>query len=273
MFIYLYDFFQIMKKKISITINDKTLSEIDDIIDNIYIRNRSQAIELLVNKALGENKVAVILSGGPEDHLKISKTEYRITAKINGKTLIEEMITKLKEEGFKRVFLIARKNIINNVFAIIQNGSKFGVDVKYVEEKESEGTADTLRLIKGRVGNSFLVIYGDILFSELNIDELWNEHLKRKGTSTLLLTTTPDPSKKGVVKIEGSKILEFIQKPKDSEVYLGFSSIFITQPEILEYSGSSLETNVFPNLAKNGLLNGYLSTTKIKKIHSRSDLK
>ncbi|MBT5423433.1 hypothetical protein HOK76_03005 [archaeon] len=46
-----------MKKKISITISEKTLHDIDNIIDYIYIRNRSQAIELLVNNALGENKL------------------------------------------------------------------------------------------------------------------------------------------------------------------------------------------------------------------------
>lgn len=261
-----------MKKKISITINEKTLQEIDNIIDNIYIRNRSQAIELLVNNALGENRVAVILSGGPERDLKISKDEYRITAKLNGKTLIEEMVAKLKEEGFKKVYIIARKLIINSVFSIIQNGSKFGVEIKYLEEKESKGTADSLKLIKGEVNNSFLVIYGDILFSELDLDELWNEHIKRKGISTLLLTTTPQPSKKGVVKIEGSKIKEFIQKPVETDVYLGFSSIFISQPEILEYEGASLENDVFPALAKNMLLNGYLSTTRIKKIHSKGDI-
>jgi NDP-sugar pyrophosphorylase family protein len=115
-------------------------------------------------------------------------------------------------------------------------------------------------------------LYGDILFSDLNLEELWNEHLKRKGVATLLLTTTPDPSKKGVVKIEGSKILEFIQKPASSRVYLGFSSIFVAQPELLEYLGESLEKDVFPDLAKKGFLNGYLSTTSVLKLHDRKDV-
>ena len=64
-----------VKKKISITINEKTLQDIDAIIDNIYIRNRSQAIEHLVKYSLSENKTAVILLGGPEEHLKISKKQ------------------------------------------------------------------------------------------------------------------------------------------------------------------------------------------------------
>jgi NDP-sugar pyrophosphorylase family protein len=261
-----------VKKKISITINEKTLKDIDGIIDNIYVRNRSQAIELLVNNALGENRVAVILSGGPEEKLKISEKEYRITTKIKENTLIEIQLFKLKEFGFKKIYFVARQKIINSVFSIVQNGNRYGVSIEYIEEKLSEGTGDTLNLIRGKISSAFLVLYGDTLFSDLNLEELWNEHLKRKGIATLLLTTTPDPSKKGVVKIEGSKILEFIQKPKSSEVYLGFSSIFIAQPELLEYAGHSLETEIFPVLARKGFLNGYLSTSRIIKLHCRRDV-
>jgi NDP-sugar pyrophosphorylase family protein len=261
-----------MKKKISITISEKTLKDIDQLIDHIYIRNRSQAIELLVNNALGENKVAVILSGGPEEDLKISENEYRITAKLKNNTLIESTITKLKEEGFTKLFLIARKKILNEVFSLVQNGTTYGVDIDYIEEKESKGTAESLKLIKGKITTNFLVVYGDISFLDLDLDELWNEHLKRKGFATLLLTTTPDPSKKGVVKIEGSKILEFVQKPKSSDVYLGFSSLFITGPEILEQVGSSLEEDVFPELATKDMLSGYLSTTKIVKLKNKEDI-
>jgi NDP-sugar pyrophosphorylase family protein len=226
-----------------------------------------------VNNALGENKVAVILSGGPEENLQISESEYRITAKIKKSSLIEHIITKLKEHNFTKIYFIGRKNVVNDVFSLVQNGSKFGVNIEYLEEKTSLGTGDSLRLARGKITTNFLVVYGDTLFQNLNLDELWNEHLKRKGMSTLLLTTTPKPETKGVVKIEGSKILEFIQKPQKSDVYLGFSSIFVTQPELLEYPGHSLEEEIFPKLAEKGLLNGYLSTQKILKIRKKSDLK
>ena len=262
-----------MKEKISITINKKTLEEINNIIDNVYIRNRSQAIEFLVKKALGENKVAVILSGGPEEHLKISKGVFRITAKINSSSVIELAIQKLRENGFKTIYIVGRHNIITEVFKIVQNGSKFGVDVNYIEEEKSSGTGDSLKLLKGKIDSTFLVVYGDLIFNQVNLDELWNTHLKKKGISTLLLTTTPDPNKKGIVKIEGSRILEFEQKPTDSDIYLGFSSIFVTQPELMEYKGSSLEKNIFPVLAKKNLLNGHLSANKEIHIHNKEDIK
>ncbi|MBD3204364.1 hypothetical protein GF327_08795 [Candidatus Woesearchaeota archaeon] len=260
-----------MKKKISITMNRKTLKEIDNIIDKIYIRNRSQAIELLVNKALGENKNAVLLSGGPEDLLAIN-SEFRITAKIKDSYLIEHAINKLREDGFKNIYIVGRHKIITKVFNIVQNGSKYGVELTYIEEQESQGTADSLRLLRGRINSTFLVIYGDILFNRINIEELWNTHIKKTGIATLMLTTTPNPNKKGVVKIEGSKILEFEQKPKGSDIYLGFSSIFIAQPELLEYSGKSLEKDIFPVLAKKGMLNGHLSANKEKHIHTKQDI-
>ena len=182
------------------------------------------------------------------------------------------MLVKLKEEGFKKIFIIARHKVLNELFSIVQNGSKYGLSLEYIEEKDSQGTADSLRLVRGKINTNFLVVYGDIYFNSLSLEELWNEHLKRKGITTILLTTTPDPSKKGVVKIEGSKIIEFIQKPDASDVYLGFSSIFITQPELLEYPGKSLETDVFPLLAKKGFLNGYLSTSSVFKLHTKEDI-
>ena len=51
-----------MKQKVSITINSKMLRDVDSLVDNIFIRNRSQSIEYLIEKALKETKTAVILA-------------------------------------------------------------------------------------------------------------------------------------------------------------------------------------------------------------------
>lgn len=260
-----------MKKKISITMNEKTLRDIDSIIDNIYVRNRSQAIEFLVNSSLGENKVAVILAGGGEEELRIG-CEYRMTAKLDGSTVVEKAIKKLKENGFKTIFFIARHNVISRVFDLIGDGSLYGVKISYIEEKEANGTADSLRLLRGKIKNNFLVVYSDIILDKINIEELWNDHLRRRSIATLMLTSSSMPSKKGVVRMEGDKILEFVQKPKHSDIYIGFSSIFAAEPEIMEYSGSSLEKDVFPVLALKCLLHGHLSGQKEVHIHTKKDI-
>ena len=260
------------KTKISITINEKTLHDINSIIDNIYIRNRSQAIEHLIKNALGENKTAVILLGGNEAHLRISKEDYRPTARIKNSTVIELALKKLRENNFKTIFIIARHNLLTKLFEMLKDGTDYGVKINYIEEKSSNGTAESLRLLKGKIRTNFLVVYGDIIFSKINIEELWNDHIKQNAIATIMLTTSSRPSEKGTVKVEGNKVLTFTQKPKKSDIYLVFSPIFITEPQIFEYSSSSLEFDIFPELAEKGLLNGHLSSEKEVHIHSKKDL-
>jgi len=259
------------KKKISITINGKTLQDIDGIIDNIYIRNRSQAIEHLVNNALGENRIAVILLGGKEEHLRIGK-DYRPTAAVKNNMVIGLAVKKLRENGFKTVFIVARNALLTRLFEILKDGSAYGVKINYVEEKASNGTADSLRLLKGKISSNFLVVYGDIIFSRINIEELWNDHIKQNAVATIMLTTSSKPSEKGTVRVEGNKVLTFTQKPKESDIYLVFSPIFVAEPHIFDYSGASLESDVFPGIAEKGLLNGHLSSEKEIHVHSRKDL-
>ncbi len=261
-----------VKTKISITINEKTLQDIDSIIDNIYIRNRSQAIEHLAKNALGENKNAVILLGGSEENIRISKDEYRPTARIKKSYVIGMALKKLRENNFKTIFIIARHSLLTKLFEMLKDGTDYGVKINYIEEKSSNGTADSLRLLKGKISTNFLVAYGDVIFNKINIDELWNDHIKQNSIATIMLTTSSKPSEKGTVRVEGNKVLTFEQKPKKSDIYLVFSPIFVTEPQIFEYSGSSLESDVFPELAEKGLLNGHLSSEKEVHIHSRKDI-
>ena len=261
-----------MKTKISITIEESILREVDKIIDNLYIRNRSQAMEYLVSTSLGEKKTAVILAGGSEEKLMIDGS-FMISVKIREKTVLEYAVEKLRECGFRNIFIIARNNLLTKAFEILRDGAAYGVKVDYIEEKISKGTATTIKLVKGKINTRFLAVYGDIVFNNVNIGALWDSHIKQTPIATLMLTTSPKPSEKGTVSMEGRKILQFVQKPKKSDIYLVFSPIFVAEPELLEYMGTSLERDIFPKLAEKGLLQGYLSSGKEVHIHSLADVK
>ena len=261
-----------MKSKISITLRSSLVQEIDQMIDNLTIRNRSQAIEHLVGRAIAANKHAVILAGGPEEKLALGKS-FRMTAKIGSVSLVQHQLRKLRLSGFRSISIIERKHVLTGIFEEVKDGSEFGVEIKYVEEKAASGTADSLRLLQGKVPSQFLVVYGDILFDAINLQALWEEHANSRGIVTVLLTTSSKPSDKGVVVMEGRKILEFQQKPHAASTYLVFSPIFVCSEEIFEYQGSSLEQHVFPRIAKNGLLVGHVSSQEEVHINSLSDLK
>lgn len=261
-----------MKSKISITIENSLLGEVDKVIDNLYIRNRSQAIEHLIQNSLGEDKIAVILAGGKEESLAING-KFTIDVMIKGKTILEHAINKLRASGFKNIFIVARAKILTKAFEILKDGTNFGVKVEYIEEKISKGTATTLKCIKGKVNTRFLAVYADIVFNNINIDKLWEAHMKQKPIATLMLTTSSKPYEKGSIIMEGDRILSFIQKSKESDIHLVFSPIFAAEPEILDYPGDSLERNVFSKISDKGLLRGYLSSEKEVHIHDKEDVK
>ena len=71
-----------------------------------------------------------------------------------------------------------------------------------------------------------------------------------------------DPSQYGVAKLDGEKILEFIEKPKKGEAPSNLinSGLYIIEPEIIDMipdGFAMLEKEVFPKLAKQGRLFGY----------------
>lgn len=258
-----------MKKKISITIDDSLLKEVDRIIDNIYIRNRSQAIEHLIKNAVGENRNAVILAGGDPKDIEIAPGIYAPVTKVGKYTVIEQAIRKLRKNGFKNIFIISRHKVLTKIFSVIKDGSTYGININYIEEKNTGGTADSLRLIKGKITTRFLVVYGDIIFNKVNINDIWDDHIKHNVVATIMLVTCSKPSEKGTVKLEGNRVIKFMQKPRRSDTYLVFSPIFVTEPEILEYEGKSLEKDIFPMLAEQGLLNGYHSSEREIHIHKK----
>ncbi len=229
-----------MKEKISITLSKHSINKIDSIVDNVFIRNRSQAIEHLIETALGGNRTAVILCGGDEKNLELSKGVYQMTAVVKGKPVVEHAVMKLRESGYKKIIVVARAKVLTKIFETVKDGAAFGVKIEYVEEKSSSGSADSLRLVKGRVNSPFLVVYGDIIFDNVNLDRLWNAHITQNYMVTMMMTTSKNPSMKGTLRVEGNKVLEFTQKPKTSDVYLVFSPIFVCDPEVLERNGKSL---------------------------------
>jgi NDP-sugar pyrophosphorylase family protein len=265
-----------MKKKISITINDKLLRDIDSVIDNLFIRNRSQAIEYYIKRALKENKIAVILAG---DSVKSSsdRLKHRYALKINRLTIIEKAIRKLSESGFKNIYIIADHKTLTNIFNIIGDGSDYKVKVEFINEEFPRGTAAALKLLKGIIKTTFLVVQCDLIFEKYNLNELWQQHLQDKMVATMIICSSLTSSNKcpfGMVHLEGRKITSFFERPapKASGSSIFFGGVFVAEPEIFSYSGKSLEYDIFPELAKRKLLGGQMSSAEHLHIHSHEDL-
>jgi len=265
-----------MKEKISITINEKILKDIDSIVDNIFIRNRSQAIEHLIKKAMKETKIAVILAG---EGLSSSgeKIKSRYSLKINNLSIIEHTLRKFHNSGFRNIYIVAPHETLTNIFKIIGDGSNYNVKIEYVDEETQEGSASALKLLNERIKTTFLVVQCDLIIDYINLLDIWNKHLQEKSVATMLICTEVQPKNKvryGHVCLNGNKIISYEEKTPLNKLKssIFFAGVFVAEPEILRCRGKSLEYELFPELAKRGLLIGHISDLPHLHVHTREDL-
>jgi len=262
-----------MKEKISITINSKLIRDVDSIVDNIFIRNRSQAIEYLIEKAFKENKIAVILA---DEGNQIKGLKHRYALKVNHCTVIEKAIRKLRDSGFRTIYIVAGNDTLTRIFKLIGDGSDYGVKINFISEEIQRGSASALKLLRGEIKTTFLVVQCDIVFEHINLNELWRAHQKEKSVATMLVSSISMNKNPiyGYVNLEGNKILSYVEKPKPAKYKssIFFAGIFVAEPEIFSYPGDSLEHNFFPGLAKRGLLGGLMYSGEHLHIHTKEDL-
>ncbi|HLG24762.1 MAG TPA: sugar phosphate nucleotidyltransferase [Candidatus Nanoarchaeia archaeon] len=250
-----------MKERVTITLDANLIKQIDKRIDGTDIKNRSQEIELLLSEALGTNipSKAVLLVGGLGTRLRpLTTSTPKALLPVHGKPITEHIFDLLKKYGIRDVILCVgylKEKIIDH----FGDGSRFGMNVTYIEEDEPLGTAGPLRLAKKYLNESFIVSNGDEL-KDVNIARMFRLHKRKGALGTIALTTVDEPSNYGVARLDGSRIIEFVEKPKNPPSNLINAGFYILEPEIIDMipkGFSMLEKDVFPKLAEQGMLRGF----------------
>ena len=252
-----------MKKRITITLDKELTKQIDKRINGESIKNRSQEIELILKRALGTEmpKKAVILAGGQGTRLR--PLTYKIPKALidlHGRTITEHLFDLFKKYGIRDIILSVgyMKEKIKDYFG---DGAKFGVNITYIEEDKPLGTAGPLRLAKHMLNESFIVSNGDEL-KKINIPRMYRLHKRKNALITIALTTVNDPSMYGVARLDGSRIIEFVEKPKKENAPSNLinAGFYIIEPEVIDmiHKGFVMfEKDVFPKLAKQGKVRGF----------------
>jgi len=170
---------------------------------------------------------AVVMTAGQGTRLKpltASRTKGMIP--IGGQPILEHILKALIEAGITEVIMVVgyhRERIMRH----FGDGTHMGVSVTYVEQEKLLGTAHALEMAREQLDEEFLVLAGDNLLGADGIRKLM-EPMEGEWDARLLITRSENPSKYGVVGIEGDRLVRIVEKPKVSGDLLstGMPSIF-----------------------------------------------
>ncbi len=255
-----------MKSRVTITLAPKLLGEVDKLIDGEDITNRSNAIEKILKEYFRPSaaKMAFILAGGKGVRLRPLTYELpKPMVTIKGKPILGYIIDRLKESEITNI-IISIGYLGNRIKEYFGDGSKFGVNITYLEEKTALGTSGALKQAQHLIRDDIVVINGDQLF-DFDISKIYNFHKRQKALATMAVTAWEDVSQFGAVEMDGNEIVNFIEKPKtDQKTHLINAGIYVFNPLVLSLlpNGPSALPDFLAKLAQRRKLNGFMYSGK-----------
>ena len=209
---------------------------------------------------------ACILCGGTGTRLRpLTFERPKPSIPIMNKPSVGHLVEHLSKNGFNEI-VITLGYMGEVIEKYLGDGSLFGVDIKYVYEKEKMGTAGSVKNAEQYLGDSpFLVVGGDHVLN-LNLRELYNAHLKTDSMVTISLLSIDDPREFGIVDLDNNMIIHrFREKPGPGQIFSNLAStgIYALSPEILDFIPKQkydFAKDLFPKLlAEHRTITGWLA--------------
>jgi len=174
---------------------------------------------------------AVILAAGEGTRLKpFTENMPKVMVPVANKPILLHVINALSENNIRDIVIVVgyKKESIMNYFG---NGREFGVNITYVIQEKQIGTGHALMQAKGEIEEEFISLPGDNIIDGKSISSL----IKNECETSMLVEKSINPSKYGVVKIEGGRIKGIVEKPEKAETNLVSTGIYKFPPDIFDF--------------------------------------
>ncbi len=176
---------------------------------------------------------------------------------VGNRPLMEHIIQLLGNHHCKQVIanLHYHSHSISDYF---QDGSKYGLSLKYSPEEELMGTAGGVKRCEWFLDDTFVIVSGDAL-TDIDLTSLLQAHRGQGALATIALKRVEEVEHFGIVITDDQhRIKSFQEKPKKSEALSNMANtgIYIFEPEIFKYIPDrqfyDFGKQVFPYLVKMG---------------------
>ena len=203
----------------------------------------------------------LLLAGGHGTRMRpLTFTGNKHMIPIGNKPMIFHGLSHLAKAGIKEVGIILGP-VVEGVREYLEDGSKFGVKITYIDQPEPKGLAHAVLIAEDFLGSDPFVMYlGDNLIKQ-GVKPLIYSYYNNNSDCVICVCPVKDPRQYGVVETDqAGTIIRLVEKPKEPKsnlalvgVYVFNNSIFNAVKNISPSWRNELEiTDAIQNLLENG---------------------
>jgi glucose-1-phosphate thymidylyltransferase len=185
---------------------------------------------------------AILLAAGYGSRLNpITKSIPKTMIEIDGKPILEYIIEDCKKNGITNIGIVVShlKKQITDYFG---NGKKFGVKIKYFQQRHLSGTSDALFEARNFVKNKSFVVY----LADTIIPKGLKEFLKCAKNENLIMVSKLSKNEakiSGIVKLNKNKIISLEEKSQNPSTCFGIAGVYYFKSnEIFQVIKNSVQT-------------------------------
>jgi bifunctional UDP-N-acetylglucosamine pyrophosphorylase/glucosamine-1-phosphate N-acetyltransferase len=174
---------------------------------------------------------AVVLVAGKGTRMEpLTSGCPKVMLQVANKPILEHILNSAIEAGIEG-FVFITGYLEEQIKEYFGDGSKWGVSIEYVQQKEQLGTANAIGCAKGYVDGAFLVLNGDMLIGQEDLIAL----VSRTEEAVICVKEVENPSDFGVLETENNRVVRIIEKPKNPPTNLANAGIYLFRESIFDF--------------------------------------
>ncbi len=182
---------------------------------------------------------AVVLAAGLGTRMRpLTFTKPKFLLPVAGKPALDHVLLLLKNAGISEIGMVVGYGK-EQIMERYGDGSELEVRLEYLHQRELLGTANALSLAEDFVsGENFLVMNGDTLVDQESLNLLLKRYEEMKSDTAFggIVTTieVENPEQFGIVFLDGDKVTEIVEKPREVKSNLANAGVYIFSPKIFD---------------------------------------
>lgn len=219
---------------------------------------------------------AVIMAGGKGTRLAaLTKDEIpKPMVPVAEKPLLLWQVERLKENGITDIIMVTG-HLGNKIREYFEDGSRFGVTIRYFEEKEPLGTAGSFYYLKDMLHEDTFVMMSGDLFFDIDFERMIRFHQEKGAAATLFVHPNGHPFDSDLLVLDSNdRIIKFDSKHNVRDYWYENcvnAGIFVFDRHICDYVPEPVKRNLENDVIK-GMIEagesvyGYRSPEYVKDV-------